>query len=100
MADKAVFIHDVITGDTAVVNGKPIYVGANTFSCHKDGPASLMKVQLSNDKANWVDADTTAAGDSIQQVNTRARWARGTLLADTIAGRLYQFGFTVYKETE
>ena len=100
MSDKPVFVHDLITGDTVVVNGKPFYVGGNTFSVQKEGPASLMKVQLSMDKANWIDDDTTATGDAIQTVTARARWARGTLLADTIAGREFHFGFNIFKETE
>lgn len=99
MADKAVFVHRALVGDTVAVVSKPIYAGGNTFSVQKEGPASLMTIGGSNDKANWVTLDT-AQGDAIRTITDRVRWVRAQLTADTIAGREFKFGFSFFKETE
>jgi len=99
MSDKPVFVYRKITSDTtAQVNSAPVYVGGNTFSCQVDAPASLGTIQVSNDKANWI-TDTGSLGDSMNSITARPLWARAAVTTDT-AARLYQFGFTIFKETE
>lgn len=100
MSDKPVFVHRRITSATgATAYSAPVYVGANTFSVHFEAPASLAGLEVSNDKANWI-TDTGSRGDSITSVTTRPLWARGLVATDTAGPRSFEFGFTVFKETE
>lgn len=81
----------------AQANGAPLYVGGQLFTWHIEAPVALGRIEVSNDKANWI-ASVTGQGDGVGQVTTRPLWARPAVAADGAGPRAFWFWFSVAQE--
>jgi hypothetical protein len=99
MSNKPVFVSDSLVSGAAAVNGRPVYIGGNLFTVQTDDPGTttLLAIDVSTDKANWIE-DTGTLGDAITQVTTRPLWARGRVAIDAGAPNDCHFGFTIFKD--
>jgi len=89
----------IVNSGLEPVEGRPIYMGGNTFHCQIDGPTTLGAIWVSNDKSNWLSV-ADSLGDSITTVTSRPLWAKGIVGADIFEGRIFNFRFVTFKETE
>lgn len=99
MSNTPVRVRDTLVSAAAAVNGRPIYIGGNTFTVQTDDPGTtaLLAIDVSNDKANWIE-DTGTLGDAITAVTVRPLYARARVAIDAGAPNDCHFGFVIFKE--
>lgn len=88
----------------AQANGERLRAGGHGVTVQIVAPASLGRVEQSNDGYNWIVAtqeatDLTTLASGVYILHDRPEWVRPAVNADASGPRNFEFIFSVYKES-